>query len=94
MKRQTKHAYLYPVKVPGIIKAESMIVWSVPIVFCLHLLDETLLNGGFVTGVQQHIWSAYNYIKVERHSVRSKALVSAAGLIFEVLLISTLFIFR
>lgn len=63
MKSETKQNDIYPVKIQGTIKAESVIVWGLPIAFCVHLLDETLLNGGFVYGVRQHIWPAYTFLK-------------------------------
>lgn len=38
----------------------SLLVWSLPFTFVLHLADETLVSGGFVSGVQRHIWPQYD----------------------------------
>lgn len=62
MERQTSHA-TYHVKLRPDVKPENMIIWGLPLAFCLHLLDEIFLNGGFVFGVQRHIWPAYDGLK-------------------------------
>jgi hypothetical protein len=37
----------------------SILLWGNFIVFCIHLLDETLMNSGFVIFIQHHFWSGF-----------------------------------
>lgn len=62
MERQTSHAP-YPVNIQPAVKPETIISWGIPLAFCVHLLAEIFLNGGFVFGVQRHIWPAYDGLK-------------------------------
>ena len=38
----------------------DLLFWLLPANFVVHVLDETLMNGGFVAKVQQHWWPEYN----------------------------------
>jgi len=37
----------------------SVLFWLNLAGFCLHVLDETLMAGGFVAGVRTHFWPTY-----------------------------------
>ena len=62
MERQSSHA-TYPVNIQPAVKPEIIITWGIPLAFCVHLLDELFLNGGFVFGVQRHMWPGYDSLR-------------------------------
>ena len=37
----------------------TFLFWGNFAAFCIHVLDETLMGGGFVVGVQTHFWPTY-----------------------------------
>lgn len=63
MKRQSNQTSVYAANTFQPIKSEVVIVWGLPLAFCLHLLDEIFMNRGFVSGVQGHIWPSYDVLR-------------------------------
>jgi hypothetical protein len=41
----------------------SILFWSVLAAYCINLIDESLMGGGFVAGMQNHFWPAYKPIQ-------------------------------
>ena len=38
----------------------GLIFWGLVAAYVVHILDETLMNGGFVALVREHWWPEYN----------------------------------
>jgi|SRR5579871_645399 hypothetical protein len=38
----------------------SLLFWALPASYVIHILDETLLNGGFVQWIADNFWPAYH----------------------------------
>lgn len=83
MKRQTSHA-TYPVNIQQAVKPDTIIIWGIPLAFCVHLLDETFLNGGFVFGVQRHIWPAYDSLKFGLVNAAFFILISLSSYLYSI----------
>jgi hypothetical protein len=39
----------------------SLLFWAFLAAYCLHILDEALLNGGFVAWIADHFWPTYTW---------------------------------
>lgn len=82
MRRQTEQSSSHSEKGTQTLKPEGILVWGLPLLFGLHLLDEILMNGGFVFGVQSHIWPAYDSLRFGLVNAAFFLLISLSGYLY------------
>lgn len=63
--------------------APTLIFWGVLVAFCFNLLDETLMNGGFVAGMQRHFWPGYSATKFFAVNTLFVVLIAAANIVYD-----------
>jgi Protein of unknown function with HXXEE motif len=61
----------------------DLIFWGVAAAYVMHILDETLMNGGFVALVQKHWWPAYNDRKFFWFNTGYMVILIASILLYE-----------
>jgi hypothetical protein len=61
----------------------DLINWALLAAYTIHLLDETLMNGGFVRWVSTGFWPSYTYRMFFWFNAAAIALIAAGNLIFD-----------
>lgn len=84
MKRQSSQISVYAAEILRPIKTEALIVWGLPLAFCVHLLDEIFLNGGFVFGVQRHMWPGYDSLRFGLVNAAFFILISLSSYLYSI----------
>ena len=61
----------------------SILFWGNFAAFCIHVLDETLMAGGFVAGVQTHFWPTYNGIRFFGTNTFFVIIIAASNVLYD-----------
>jgi hypothetical protein len=61
----------------------DLIFWGVVAAYVVHILDETLMNGGFVARVREHWWPEYNARMFFWFNTGFMAIIVASILLYE-----------
>ena len=61
----------------------TFLFWANFGAFSLHVLDETLMAGGFVAGVQVHLWPAYTATKFFTVNASFLVLIAISNLFYD-----------
>lgn len=61
----------------------TFLFWGNFAAFSLHVLDETLMGGGFVAGVQIHFWPAYTATKFFTVNASFLILIAISNLLYD-----------
>jgi hypothetical protein len=62
----------------------DVLFWLLPANFVVHVLDETLMNGGFVAKVRQYWWPEYNSLMFSWFNTVAMAAFVASVLLYEI----------
>src|ERR1700733_15545542 len=61
----------------------SLIFWAFLVAYIVHILDETLVNGGFVQWIANNFWPAYSDRMFFWFNAGAIALVAVGNIIFD-----------
>jgi hypothetical protein len=61
----------------------TFLFWGNFATFSLHVLDETLMGGGFVAGIQAHFWPAYTATKFFTVNASFLLLIAISNLLYD-----------
>jgi hypothetical protein len=61
----------------------SLLFWALFASYIIHLLDETLINGGFVQWIAENFWPAYTMRMFFWFNAGALALIAASNLLFD-----------
>lgn len=63
----------------------SLLFWAFLATYVIHLLDETLLNGGFVHWIQTNFWPTYSMRMFFWFNAAALAAIAASNVLFDTL---------
>jgi len=61
----------------------SLLFWALLASYIVHILDEALLNGGFVQWIRDNFWSTYTWRMFFWFNAGAIAAIAASNLLFE-----------
>src|SRR6266480_5386584 len=61
----------------------SLLYWALLASYVVHILDETLLNGGFVQWIRDNFWSSYTMRMFFWFNAGAIALIAVSNLLFD-----------
>ena len=61
----------------------DLIAWALPAAYVVHMLDETLVNGGFVGWVGRSFWPGYSMRMFFWFNAGAVVLIAASNLLFD-----------
>lgn len=61
----------------------NLLFWMFLVAYIVHLLDETLMNGGFVRWIQDHFWPAYTTRMFFWFNAGAIAAIAISNLLFD-----------
>jgi hypothetical protein len=64
--------------------ALDLLAWALLAAYVVHLLDETLMNGGFVQWVSRHFWPGYSPRMFFWFNAGAVVAIAASNLLFDV----------
>ncbi len=63
----------------------SILFWAFFATYVIHLLDETLMNGGFVNWIKENFWPTYTMRMFFWFNTAALLLIAASNLLFDTL---------
>jgi hypothetical protein len=61
----------------------SLLFWTFLAAYIIHVLDESLMNGGFVQWIKAHFWSTYTWRMFFWFNAGAIAAIAASNLLFD-----------
>jgi hypothetical protein len=61
----------------------SVLFWAFFATYVVHILDETILNGGFVQWIQNNFWPTYNVRMFFWFNAAALVLIAASNVLFD-----------
>ncbi|MBI5528589.1 MAG: hypothetical protein HY897_19840 [Deltaproteobacteria bacterium] len=61
-----------------------LVFWGNLAAYCINLLDETMMAGGFVAGIQEHFWPEYTATKFFWFNTVFIVLIATSNILYDV----------